>query len=58
LKFQLMVIREASAHANLRTALANLRQVICDRSAASPYLLISRQAVQFNRAASAWIDVA
>jgi DNA-binding SARP family transcriptional activator len=48
---------EASAHANLRTALANLRQVIGDPSAMPPYLLISRQAIQFNRVASAWIDV-
>jgi DNA-binding SARP family transcriptional activator len=48
---------EASAHANLRTALANLRQVISDASTTPPYLLISRRAIQFNRAASAWIDV-
>jgi DNA-binding SARP family transcriptional activator len=48
---------EASAHANLRSTLANLRQVIGDRSAVPTYLLISRQAIQFNRAASAWIDV-
>jgi DNA-binding SARP family transcriptional activator/predicted ATPase len=48
---------EASAHANLRTALANLRQVISDASAMPPYLLISRQAIQFNRAANAWVDV-
>jgi DNA-binding SARP family transcriptional activator/predicted ATPase len=54
---------EASAHANLRTALANLRTVMGDRTssgdpaAAPPCLLISRQAIQFNRAARAWIDV-
>jgi DNA-binding SARP family transcriptional activator/predicted ATPase len=48
---------EASAHANLRTALANLRQVVGDASATPPHLLISRQAIQFNCAASAWIDV-
>jgi DNA-binding SARP family transcriptional activator len=48
---------EASAHANLRTALASLRQVIGDASTTPPYLFISRQTVQFNRASSAWIDV-
>ena len=49
---------EASANANLRTALANLRTVIGDSYAAPPYLLISRQTIQFNSASSAWIDVA
>jgi DNA-binding SARP family transcriptional activator/predicted ATPase len=48
---------EASAHANLRTALANLRQVIGDASTTPPYLFISRQTIQFNRASGAWIDV-
>jgi DNA-binding SARP family transcriptional activator len=47
---------EASAHANLRSALANLRQVIRDPQAEPPFLLISRQSVQFDRTASAWID--
>ena len=48
---------EASANANLRTALANLRTVIGDSYAAPPYLLISRQTIQFNSTSSAWIDV-
>ena len=48
---------EASAHANLRTALANLRQVIGDASTTPPYLFISRQTIQFNRASGAWIDI-
>jgi DNA-binding SARP family transcriptional activator/predicted ATPase len=48
---------EAAAHANLRTALANLRQVIGDASTTPPYLFISRQTIQFNRASGAWIDV-
>jgi predicted ATPase/DNA-binding SARP family transcriptional activator len=49
---------EPSARANLRRALANLRQVIHDHHATPPFLHISRQTVQFNRASDAWIDVA
>jgi DNA-binding SARP family transcriptional activator/predicted ATPase len=48
---------ERSARANLRRALANLRQVIGDQRATPPFLHISRQAVQFNSASDAWIDV-
>jgi DNA-binding SARP family transcriptional activator/predicted ATPase len=49
---------ERSARANLRRALANLRQVIGDHRAMPPFLHISRQTVQFNSASDAWIDVA
>jgi DNA-binding SARP family transcriptional activator/predicted ATPase len=49
---------ERSARANLRRALANLRQVVGDHQATPPYLHISRQTVQFNPASDAWIDVA
>jgi DNA-binding SARP family transcriptional activator/predicted ATPase len=49
---------ERSARANLRRALANLRQVIGDHRATPPFLHISRQTVQFNSASDAWIDVA
>ncbi len=49
---------EQSARANLRRALANLRQVIDDHQATPPFLHISRQTVQFNRTSDAWIDVA
>ncbi|NIO70637.1 MAG: transcriptional regulator, partial [Anaerolineae bacterium] len=49
---------ERSARANLRQALANLRQVIGDHQATPPFLHISRQTVQFNSASDAWIDVA
>jgi DNA-binding SARP family transcriptional activator len=48
---------ETSAHANLSRALANLRKSIGDRQATPPFLLISRQAIQFNRASDAWVDV-
>jgi DNA-binding SARP family transcriptional activator/predicted ATPase len=49
---------EQSARANLRRALANLRQAIGDHQATPPFLHISRQTVQFNQASDAWIDVA
>jgi predicted ATPase/DNA-binding SARP family transcriptional activator len=48
---------ERSARADLRVALANLRQVLGDHEATPPFLLISRQTLQFNQASDAWIDV-
>jgi DNA-binding SARP family transcriptional activator len=48
---------ERSARSNLRRALANLRQVIGDDQASPPFLHISRQAIQFNSASDAWVDV-
>jgi DNA-binding SARP family transcriptional activator len=48
---------EQTARANLRGALANLRQAIGDRLASPPFLLVSRQTVQFNRTSDAWVDV-
>jgi DNA-binding SARP family transcriptional activator/class 3 adenylate cyclase/tetratricopeptide (TPR) repeat protein len=49
---------ERSALANLRNALANLRAAIGDRSASPPWLLITRETIQFNAASDHWIDVA
>jgi WD40 repeat protein/DNA-binding SARP family transcriptional activator len=63
---------ESSARAakdNLRQALSNLRYAVGDRARSSgraldedrdvaePFLLISRQAVQFNPAGDCWVDV-
>jgi len=48
---------ERSARANLRRALANLRQMIGDHQAKPSFLRISRQALQFNKASDAWVDV-
>jgi WD40 repeat protein/DNA-binding SARP family transcriptional activator len=48
---------ERSARTNLRHALANLRRAIGDHRATPPFLLTSRQTIQFNRASDAWIDV-
>jgi DNA-binding SARP family transcriptional activator len=48
---------EQEALAHLRFALSNLRHVIGDRAAAPPFLLITRQSVEFNVASSHWLDV-
>ncbi|MFQ5341662.1 MAG: BTAD domain-containing putative transcriptional regulator [Anaerolineae bacterium] len=48
---------ERAARANLRRALSNLRKSIGDHRATPPFLRISRQAIQFNRASDAWCDV-
>ena len=45
---------ERKARANLRRALANLRQVIDDEN--GRYLHITRQTLQFNAASAAWVD--
>ena len=41
---------DSSARSNLRYALANLRKTIHDQQAEPPFLLISRDAIQFNPA--------
>src|SRR5512143_2828902 len=51
-------LSEEAARANLRQALASLRGTIGDRAADPPYLLISRESVQWNEAAHARVDVA
>ena len=49
---------EASARANLRSVLANVRRVLNDRNAALPFLLIAGETVQYNCAADQQVDVA
>ncbi|UCC89791.1 MAG: hypothetical protein JSV81_10875, partial [Anaerolineales bacterium] len=49
---------EQVARHNLRQALFNLRLTIGDHSATPPYLLISRDAIQFNRASDFSLDLA
>src|SRR5512137_285419 len=49
---------EQVARHNLRQALFNLRQAIGDRTASPPHLLISRDAIQFNRASDFTLDLA
>ena len=46
------------ARSSLRQALAELRDVIHDRSADPPFLLITRETLQFNPASDHWLDVA
>jgi WD40 repeat protein/DNA-binding SARP family transcriptional activator len=48
---------EDSARASLRRALADLRVAIEDERANPPYLQITRQTIQFDRASTAWVDV-
>lgn len=43
---------------NLRYTLSNLRSVIGDHTANPPYLLITRESLQFNQASDCWLDMA
>jgi DNA-binding SARP family transcriptional activator len=49
---------EETCRANLRRALSNLRKCIQDHDANPPYLLITRQDIQFNPESKAWVDIA
>ncbi|MHB1319642.1 MAG: BTAD domain-containing putative transcriptional regulator, partial [Anaerolineae bacterium] len=49
---------EQVARHNLRQALLNLRQAIGDHTARPPYLLISRDTIQFNRDSDFTLDLA
>lgn len=46
-----------AARGNFRRALANLRAVLNDQTSRPPFLLIAREALQFNLAADVTIDV-
>ncbi|MFB0538056.1 MAG: BTAD domain-containing putative transcriptional regulator, partial [Anaerolineae bacterium] len=48
---------DRAARSNLRHALANLRKAIGDRHATPPFLLITRETIQFNTASDYWLDV-
>jgi DNA-binding SARP family transcriptional activator len=48
---------DRAARTNLRNGLANLRQAIGNRTAAPPFLLITRETIQFNTASDYWLDV-
>ena len=48
---------EQTARTNLRSALANLRQVLHDQHAQSPYLFVTRQTIQLNPEGDYWLDV-
>ena len=49
---------EREALGNLRYILSDLRRAIEDRVAEPPYLIISRDSLQFNTASDHWLDVA
>lgn len=49
---------DREALSNLRYALSDLRRAIGDPSAQPPFLLITRDTLQFNVASDHWIDVA
>ena len=49
---------DRDALSNLRYALSNLRKAIGDRDADPPFLLITRDTLQFNTASDYWLDVA
>jgi len=48
---------EESARHNLRQALFNLRSILDDQHTNPPYLLIRRDAIQFNRESNYFLDV-
>ena len=48
---------EQTARTNLRSALANLRQVLHDHQASPSFLLVTRQTIQLNPESDYWLDV-
>lgn len=48
---------EREALGNLRYTLSDLRRAIDDRAADPPFLIISRDSIQFNTASDHWLDV-
>jgi len=48
---------EREALGNLRYTLSDLRRAIEDRAADPPFLIISRDSIQFNTASDHWLDV-
>ena len=49
---------EREALGNLRYTLSDLRRAIDDRAVEPPFLIISRDSIQFNTASDHWLDVA
>jgi predicted ATPase/DNA-binding SARP family transcriptional activator len=49
---------EEGARANLRHALANLRQVLEEEQNATPFLLVEGETLQLNPESNCWLDVA
>lgn len=51
-------VGESTARANLRRVLSNVRHVIGDRDSETPFLLVTRQAIQVDRERDLRLDVA
>ena len=47
---------DRAARSNLRGALSNLRQATDDRTAVPPFLLVTRETIQFNVDSDHWLD--
>jgi DNA-binding SARP family transcriptional activator/predicted ATPase len=47
---------ERNARQNLSQALFNLRKVLGDREASSPFLLVTPKTLQFNQSSDSWVD--
>jgi diguanylate cyclase (GGDEF)-like protein len=47
---------EGVARVNLRQALAGIKKVVGDRDAADPYLISTRETIQFNQQSDYWMD--
>jgi DNA-binding SARP family transcriptional activator/energy-coupling factor transporter ATP-binding protein EcfA2 len=48
---------DRAARSNLRNSLAKLRKAVGDHHARPPFLLITRDTIQFNTASDYWLDV-
>jgi len=49
---------DSTARANLRRVLSNVRRIIGDRDSDTPFLLVTRQSIQFDQERELWLDVA
>ena len=50
-------VSDQTARTNLRSALLNLRQVLGDTESKTPFLIVTRESIQFNLASDAVLDV-
>ena len=50
-------VMDATSRINLRSALTNLRQLLGDQSSQTPFLIITRDSIQFNFQSDFWLDV-
>lgn len=48
---------ESAAQTSLRSVLANLRKILGDANNSLPFLIVSRETIQFNLVSDHWLDV-